>query len=120
MEIIKETIKGRTNFYKVEKGTAIPLKHFLTIKSNLVPRLMIYGYELTDKEKEQFDYLDTSDLETTNFFRYKGDLYDVSQFLRASENELFEGWDGYQSHSYFDGLLIKLIDDHVIVGHYLS
>ena len=117
MAVIKYTHKGRTEFYNQEGGLQ---KHILTIKSNLVARFMLYGYELTDKEKEQFDYLDASDLETNNFFRYKGALYDVSQFMRVSENELFNGWDGYESHSYFDGLLIKITDDSVIVGHYIS
>lgn len=106
----------------------------ITIKTNNRPRPIIYGYELTEKEAAEFDYLD--DIEIHTFFRYKGELYDLSQFsgiipagsksyhpcdMHDVDNN-FSGWQGYLSDSYFSGIVIRYTDDHesVIVGTYFS
>lgn len=96
------------------------------IKTNHVPRDLIYGYELSEKERKEFDYLkdEESDerLDTHQFFRYKGEVYDPSDFMRATDIADLKGWDGYASDSYFSGTVIKYVDafERVIVGTYFS
>jgi len=92
-----------------------------TIKTNNVPRLLLYANELTDQERIDFDYMD--DIETGDFFRYKGLVYSIDEFTRVDDNSDFlGGWDGYSSDSYFSGVLIKLCDDtdYIIVGSYYN
>lgn len=100
----------------------------LTIKTNNVPRPVIDAYELTDKERQEFDYLDWEAIDNgednTQFVRYKGELYDLSQFtfcrdLSAPMNK----WDGYFSDSAFSGILIRHNSnelDYVVVATYYS
>lgn len=97
----------------------------LIIKTNNQPRSIIYGYELTEKEQAEFDYI--NDIESAQFFRYRGNLYDLGEFMyidrkRESLPEGFKHWHGYQSDSFFSGLLVKYTndDDCVIVGTYYS
>ena len=90
----------------------------MKIITNNQPRLLLYGYELTDKEKQDFDYLE--DIDSNNFVKYKGSIYDAGEFMRV-DNDYLKDWDGYSSDSYFSGILIKYIDsDHVIVARYYS
>lgn len=90
----------------------------MKIITNNQPRLLLYGYELTDKEKQDFDYLE--DIDSHSFLKYKGTIYDAGEFMRV-DNDYLKGWDGYSSDSYFSGVLIKYIDsDHVIVARYYS
>jgi hypothetical protein len=91
----------------------------MQIRTNNVPRFTIDGFYLTPKEREQFDYL--TDAQGGLFFRYKGNVYDIADFMRCESDEL-KAWDGYASGSYFHGVLIKLVDDgeRVIVGQYFS
>ena len=90
----------------------------MKIITNNQPRLLLYGYELTDKERQDFDYLE--DIDSHSFLKYKGFIYDVSEFM-VVDNDYLKGWDGYSSDSYFSGILIKYIDsDHVIVARYCS
>ena len=90
----------------------------LTIKTNHQFRNLIYGYELTDKERAEFDYID--DIDSHNFFRYRGIVYDPDEFMRIPDcaNQRLDpdlepmlAWDGYQSDSYFSGVLVKYSDD---------
>ena len=93
----------------------------LTIKTNNAPRLMLYANELTAQERTNFDYMD--DIDTGNFFRYKGRVYSTDEFMRVDDNSDFlGGWDGYSSDSYFSGVLIKVCDDtdYIIVGSYYN
>ena len=105
----------------------------MNIKTNNVPRPILYGYELTEKEKAEFDYLD--DVDNAQFFRFKGLLYDIGEFSRIisqgsnrchpteSDNPDFAGWNGYLSDSFFSGVLIKWADpdcETLIVGAYVS
>ena len=85
----------------------------MKIITNNVPRNMTYGYELTDKQKQDFDYLD--DIDSHDFVKYKGMVFDVSEFMITE----LEGWDGVSGGSYFHGYLIKIVDsDTVIMGAY--
>lgn len=94
-----------------------------TIRTNNVPRPVINGWDLTEKEKKEFDYLDFSeeagDGMSRSFFRYKGNVYDLGDCMAVeSTNTLCKGWDGYYGESYFSAVVVKYVNDYqdVIVG----
>jgi hypothetical protein len=91
-----------------------------TIKTNNVPRATFSGYELTDKEKAEFDYYAPEELNDALFFRYKGNAYDIGEFLIAPES--LKPWHGYLSDSFFSGIVVKYANNNeqVIVGKYYS
>lgn len=71
-------------------------------------RPLVYGYELSDKEKKEFDYIDNIDEKFTGF-RYKNNVYDLNEFERIEKNHpFFNVFDGYISDSFFSGIGIKL------------
>ena len=84
----------------------------LEIRTNNVPRFTIDDFDLTEKERAEFNY----DLGGRTFFRFKGNVYDLWEFTRCGDQ--FPGWDGYMSDSVFSGVLVKLVDEgeKVIVG----
>lgn len=95
----------------------------LSIKTNNVPRDVVYGYELTETEAAEFDYME--DINEGSFARYKGVVYDLGDFMivSGSINENFPGWDGYASDSFFSGVLVKYTSkdfDQVVFGWYCS
>ena len=92
----------------------------MKIITNNKPRQLVYGYELTDKQKQDFDYID--DIDSHDFVIYKNNAYDLSEFMRIGNNDKLEGWDGYSSDSFFSGTLVKYADDmeSIIMGWYYS
>ena len=90
----------------------------VTIKTNNVPRAVVTGAQLNDREKAEFDYYTNDELENASFFRYKRGVYDIGEFLYAPES--LKPWQGYSSTSYFSGVVIRYTDDveSVIVGVY--
>lgn len=99
----------------------------MQIRCNNIPRPIIYGFELNEKQRQEFDYFD--DIDGEKFFKYKGQIYDLSEFMGIREpvksNVQFKGWDkfdGYLSDSFFSGVLVKYLEDDesVIVGMYFS
>lgn len=87
----------------------------VTIVTNGVPRDIVYGFELTEKERKEFDYLDNDEILETEFFRYKGQVYELGDFCISP----IKGWDGYKGESYFSGILVKFVpNERVIVGSY--
>ena len=96
----------------------------MEIITNNQSRPLIYGYELSDKEKREFDYID--DIDSAQFFRYKGWVYDLNEFQRVSDTmencHGFNGWHGFQSDSFFSGIVVKYTDDYesVIVGMFYA
>jgi len=80
------------------------------------------GWELTDKERAEFDYM--SDINEGSFFRYKGAVYDLGEFMRVEEGGPLEllGWHGISTDSYFSGTIIRLSRDceSVTVGRIYS
>jgi hypothetical protein len=79
---------------------------------------LINGFELTDKEKSQFDYMDNNEDNFTGF-RYRGNVYSLSDFMRTENNDPFIGFaDGYHSDSYFSGILVKFNEGNESVKAY--
>ena len=73
----------------------------------------IYWYDLTDAEqgKHANDY---DGVKESTFFRYKGLIYDLGEFLSARGNgahSLVNAWDGYHNDSFFSAILVKYSDD---------
>jgi hypothetical protein len=100
----------------------------IKVYTNNRPREIIEGYELNKDQRKEFDYIDWSKVEngeeTPQFFKYKGELYDLGEFSTTSElhDSKLTKWDGIQSDTFFSGILIKYTPDfeHVIVGRYYS
>lgn len=100
----------------------------MKVTTNNVPRDVIYAIELTEQEREEFDYLDWDAIErgedTAHFVRYQGELYDLSEFevIPLGLKDELRNWQGYQADSFFSGLVIR---DHenfeqVVIGRYLT
>ena len=94
----------------------------ITISTNNVPRNILYGYELSPQEAAEFDYIER--IEEGQFFRYRGQVYDLGEFQRVTDTMQnrhgFEGWGGYHGDSYFSGVLVKYTADNeqVIIGRW--
>lgn len=99
----------------------------LQITTNNVPRDILDGFELTPKEREEFDYINWDAIErgedSASFFRYKGEVYDLGEFTTWNNpSSPMTGWDGMQSDTFFSGILVRYTDDfeRVVVGRYYS
>ena len=79
----------------------------LKITTNWHRRPVIYGYELTEKDYEEFDYLTKDEFLNREFIRYKGELYDMGDVLRAEGEIAALGWDGFNSDSFWSGMAFK-------------
>lgn len=80
----------------------------MEIITNHQPRNVINWYELSDKERADFDWEGANEC---CYFRYRGNVYCLSEFMRASGNIALLGWDGMEADSYFSGTLVKYADD---------
>src|SRR5213080_1541983 len=95
----------------------------ITVITNNVPRPVIDGWQLTPAERAEFDYINWDAVEAGNdsasFFRYLGQLYDLNDGFEIHIPEGAPGrWDGFQSDSFFSGIVIRFCDDfeYVVVG----
>jgi hypothetical protein len=97
----------------------------MEIITNNVPRFTIDAYELSEAERKEFDYLNWDKIErgedSATFFRYKGQLYDLGEFMVTHDTSLLNEWSGYSEDSFFSGIVIRYVDDEsVIVGRYMA
>lgn len=98
----------------------------MKIISNKQLRSVIDACELTQTERDEFDYLDWSAIDAGNdsatFFRYKGQLYDLGDCAHVGAAFGLQGWHGYYADTAWSGVLVRLTSDldHVIVGRYYS
>ena len=83
----------------------------MEIKTNNQWREFITWHDLTEKEQQEFDYMDTEEQENSTFLRYRKWVYSLDCFMRTNKESWSYGWDGYSSDSFFSGVLIKLSDD---------
>ena len=83
---------------------------------------IIYGYDLSDKEKKEFDFLEGEELDQSSFFRFKNWTYYLGNFMRLSNNSPFEKcpikFDGYASDSFFSGTLVTFCEDNEFIKVY--
>jgi hypothetical protein len=88
------------------------------IFGNNIPRDIISGYELSKSERDNFDYYHFKDeLDCASFFRYKGNVYDLGEFMRCDSH--FGGkFDGYTNDTFFSGILVKYCNDNEQVKVY--
>jgi hypothetical protein len=98
----------------------------ITVRTNNVPRDIIDAYQLTPQERKEFDYLNWDAIEQGNdsasFFRYKGQIYHLGEFMRLDSNTELKGWDGYFNDTYFSGVLVKYVNEgeQIVVAQYFS
>ena len=89
----------------------------VTIITNNQPRDILYGFNLPEKYRKEFDYLTDEEYVDQTFFIYKRQAYSLREFMRT---DIFKDWHGACSDSFFSGVLVKIINDgdSVIVGRY--
>jgi hypothetical protein len=110
----------------------------ITIITNNQARDVLRSYDLTEKERLEFDYIEgINDADCfASFFRYKGQVYDLGEFVRLVERSKQVGfehdcdeaspllkWHGIATESYFTGLLVRYAGsdcESVVVGRYYS
>lgn len=86
---------------------------------------IIYGSDLTEDEKKEFDYLEGDEFDCAQFFRHKDDVFWLGNFMRHeskaddADDEL-KGWHGSWGTSYFHAYVIKLSEcgESVTLGQY--
>ncbi len=84
------------------------------VVTNGHPRPVLDWSDLTEAEREEFDYITGSEQEdfAASFFRYRGETYDLGDgFLIAPDPIKALGFDEWQTTSYFDGLAVRRFDE---------
>lgn len=79
---------------------------------------IVYGFELSVKERRDFDYLTDTELEEQTFFRYKKNVYCFDEFMRTTGSGLEAIADGIRNDTYFSGILVKYTDDSDFIRVY--
>ena len=90
----------------------------IDITTNHHARDVLWGFQLTKKERDDFSVLGEN-LDEKTFMRYKKRVYPINDFRPISKSSPFPSeWDGYRSDSFISGLLIKFISDcdKVVLG----
>ena len=97
-------------------------KNTMKITTNNNYRHILHFNELEPSEQDELkDNYDT--IEESSFFRYRGHIYDLCEFMRNNDNTPFcNKWDGYHNDSFFSALLVKYssCNDSVKVGLAIS
>lgn len=91
------------------------------IITNNVPRDIINWYDLTEKEKKEFDWIHKGTEDEYNFVRFNGNCYATNEFMQIDNNNWdLKGWHDYIPDTYFSGVLIKYVNDYeqVVMGRY--
>lgn len=83
----------------------------ITVRSNFHHVPIIYGWQLSDKEKREFNYYSSlSDLHEASFFRYKGRVYNIEEFSIFQDKDrpdVFKKWEAFSNDCFRSGLVIR-------------
>ena len=86
----------------------------LQVITNYQERDIIYWQDLTEEEREEYDWRETEEQQQEfEGFRYRGYAYDLADFTRVSPGsiEAQAGWQGVKGDSFFSGILVAYNDD---------
>lgn len=97
----------------------------MTIRTNSHVYDLISFCDLTPKEAKDFDYIEEEEQYSPRLFRYRGNVYDANEFTSVyglGAPSEFQKWSGYQSDSFFSGVLVRFVNDceQVIVATYFA
>lgn len=103
----------------------------MQIISNYHKRPIIYGFELSERWRKEFDYLENDELDSQMFVKYHDWIYSIGDFTNlhnrmwVSEDtaKQFKGWDGYINDTFFSGILVKVDKEdteYVTMGRFFS
>ncbi len=97
------------------------------ITTNHHKREIVDAWSLPIEARKEFDYLDWSAIEngtdSASFVQYKGEWYDLGDVMQTESGGDFAtlGWDGFNSHSYWSGMLFKWVtedyDEYAVIGY---
>jgi hypothetical protein len=96
----------------------------IAITTNFVPRDLISAFELSTVQyaelRKEFDYMDDADFDSAMFFKYRGHVYALAQFLRTGSDLLAQGWQGICNETVYSGVVVKIVEScqYVVVGRY--
>jgi hypothetical protein len=82
----------------------------MRVKTNYTPRHVIYGFELSDKERAEFDYLTEDEIVDRQFVRYRGVTYDLGDFQITTglpADSPLRQWHGFQADSFYSGVVVR-------------
>ena len=93
----------------------------MQITCNNVPRDILHWHDLSETEQAEFDWIEDPD-NSYSFFRYRGNVYCLADFMRPPIELAEKRWHGYSADSYFSAILIRLVDmgESVIVARAYS
>jgi hypothetical protein len=94
------------------------------LKCNNKPRDLHPLTAVPEPERHWFDYIEGDDCYSDRLFQYRGSWYDLNEFERASDQIKLLGFDGMQSQSMFDAVLVRYFTDdgyeydgQIVVGY---
>lgn len=93
----------------------------MQVRTNNKPRNLINGFELTENERQEFDWMDWSDDGCgwyNCFFRYKGCVYATSEAMAAPHDK----WHGIYTETAFSAVVFRFVsgNSQVVVGQIFS
>lgn len=106
----------------------------LEIVTNHHWRELTNFYEMSEKDRDDFDYLTEDQHYEARFFKYKDTWYDAFDFISTSPGPWnhglpaeFRQWDGYINDTAWTGILLlhssgfrDIDDDMVMVAYFIS
>lgn len=90
-----------------------------TLRCNNQWRPILGWHELTEKERGEFDWIESESADEYSFFRYRGQVHCLSEYLAAHDDIKALGFDGFHTATAFSAYVVKLSDDNesVKVGY---
>jgi hypothetical protein len=90
-----------------------------TLRCNNQYRPIIGWHDLTEKERAEFDWIEPESEYGYSFFRYRGQVHCLSDYMVAYDDIKALGFDALQTDTAFSAYVIKLSDDNesVRVGY---
>lgn len=90
----------------------------MKVVTNNQPRELLHWHDLTKAEQAEAESLLDEQAEESTYFRYKGQVYSLSEFMRLGGQP--KEWDGVHNETFWSGVLVRVVEhgEAVVVGSY--